>query len=81
MVLLNIATAIFAIFSAFCWFRSVVKSNDQRSLWQKLSLPIDRQLEKVPPTTWNYWAAVWTALAAFSQGTVAFIAAINPSAT
>lgn len=77
MILLNIATAIFAIFSGFCWFRSVVSANDRRNVWEKLTKPIDNQLEKIPPTVWNYWAAVWTALAAFSQGIAAFVAAMS----
>lgn len=78
MIILNLITAMFAILSGFCWFRSVVSSNDQRTVWQKLSAPLDQQLEKVPPSTWNYWAAVWTALAAFCQGIAALVAAVNP---
>lgn len=77
MLILNFVTAMFAILSAFCWYRSVVSSNDRRTVWQKLSAPLDEQLEKIAPSVWNYWAAVWTALAALCQGGAALISGFN----
>lgn len=80
LVVLNIVTAMFAIASAFCWFRSAVAPNTKEGFWQKLSYPIDSYLEKTSQSTWNWRAASLTALAAFCQGVVALISAFNLAA-
>lgn len=77
MIVLNIVTALLAIASAFCWFRSAVAPSTQDGWWYKLTRPIDRWLEKTPGTTWNWLVAILTGLAALCQGAAAITSAVN----
>jgi hypothetical protein len=77
MIALNIVTAMLAIASAFCWFRSAVAPSTQEGRWQKLTRRIDKWLESTPGTTWNWLAAILTGFAALGQGIAAIVSAFN----
>lgn len=73
LIFLNVISALFGIVSAFCWFRSAVRPNEQVSFWERISHRFDKHLEKVPGPTWNWLAAIATAVVAFLQAIITII--------
>jgi hypothetical protein len=69
----------FAIASAFCWFRSAVAANKKQGIGEKLAYPIDSYLEKIPASTWNWMAAVLTCFTALLQGVSELLSVFYPT--